>query len=134
MCNFPKANRVKFASGILEGASLTFWNEHVQLMGIEMPNVTPWSEFKNLFTDEYCSRDDVQKLETEHWNHKMGGSEIEAYTTRANELATLCQQMVAPTSKRIELCAKGLATETHERHLSQPESYPCCSKIGKATH
>ncbi|KAK1415010.1 hypothetical protein QVD17_30779 [Tagetes erecta] len=103
--------RVKFASGTLEGTALTFWNRQVQLMGIEMANATPWAEFKTLFTEEYCARDDVRKLEDELWNHKMIGSDIETYTTRANELAALCPQMVVPETKRIEFYIKGLVPE-----------------------
>ena len=96
MCNCPQESRVKFASGTLEGAALNFWNDQVQLLGIELANAMPWAEFKILFTEKYCSRDDVQKLETELWNHKMVGSDIDGYTSRANELATLCPQMVEP--------------------------------------
>ncbi|KAK1424218.1 hypothetical protein QVD17_19539 [Tagetes erecta] len=111
MCNCPVDNRVKFASGTLEGTALTFWKRQVQLMGIEMANATPWAEFKTLFTEEYCARDDVRKLEDELWNHKMIGSDIETYTTRANELAALCPQMVVPETKRIEFYIKGLVPE-----------------------
>ncbi|KAK1415183.1 hypothetical protein QVD17_30955 [Tagetes erecta] len=111
MCNCPIDSRVKFASGTLEGTALTFWNRQVQLMGIEMTNATPWAEFKTLFTEEYCARDDVRKLEDELWNHKMIGSDIETYTTRANELAALCPQMVVPETKRIEFYIKGLVPE-----------------------
>ncbi|KAK1427857.1 hypothetical protein QVD17_16555 [Tagetes erecta] len=111
MCNCPVDSRVKFASGTLEGTALRFWNRQVQLMGIEMANATPWAEFKTLFTEEYCARDDVRKLEDELWNHKMIGSDIETYTTRANELAALCPQMVVPETKRIEFYIKGLVPE-----------------------
>ncbi|KAI3794786.1 hypothetical protein L1987_37425 [Smallanthus sonchifolius] len=88
MCNCPPNNQVKYASGTLEGPALTWWN-----------------------SPEYCPRDEVQKLESEFWNLKMEGSEIEAYTTRSHELANLCPQMVTPPYKRIEKFIDGLVPQ-----------------------
>ncbi|KAI3795656.1 hypothetical protein L1987_38313 [Smallanthus sonchifolius] len=111
MCNCPQANQVKFASGTLEGPALTWWNAQVQMLTLEMANALPWNEFKTMLTEEYCPRDEVQKLEVEFWNLKMEGSEIEAYTTRSHELATLCPQMVTPVYKRIERFIEGLVPQ-----------------------
>ncbi|KAI3744724.1 hypothetical protein L1987_57815 [Smallanthus sonchifolius] len=58
-----------------------------------MANGLPWEEFKAMMKDEYCPRDEIQKLEGEFWNLKMEGSEIELYTTRSHELATMCPHM-----------------------------------------
>ena len=67
MCNCPEADRVKYASGILEGVALTWWwNSQVQKLGLEMANATTWNDFKDMLREEYCHRDDVQKLETEY--------------------------------------------------------------------
>ncbi|MFS8020001.1 putative transcription factor interactor and regulator CCHC(Zn) family [Helianthus anomalus] len=89
MCECPEDRRVKYATGTLEGAALTWWKAQVQLLG----------------------RDDIHKLEVEFFNLKMTGSEIEAYTKRSNELAILCPTMVDPPYKRIELYLKGLVPE-----------------------
>ncbi|KAI3814162.1 hypothetical protein L1987_18909 [Smallanthus sonchifolius] len=94
MCNCPQANQVKYASGTLEGPALTRWNSQVQMLTLEMANALPWEEFKTMLKEEYCPRDEVQKLEVDFWNLKMEGYEIETYTTRSHELATLCPQMV----------------------------------------
>nr|GEZ76578.1 putative reverse transcriptase domain-containing protein [Tanacetum cinerariifolium] len=37
--------------------------------------------------EEYCPDDEVEKLESEFWNHKMVGSDIDGYTARFHELA-----------------------------------------------
>ncbi|KAJ0694873.1 hypothetical protein HanPI659440_Chr15g0613771 [Helianthus annuus] len=68
-------------------------------------------DFKELIKREYCTRDDIHKLEVEFFNLKMTGSEIEAYTKRSNELAILCPTMVDPPIKRIELYLRGLVPE-----------------------
>ncbi|KAJ0521155.1 putative transcription factor interactor and regulator CCHC(Zn) family [Helianthus annuus] len=111
MCECPEARKVKFATGTLEGIALTWWNAQVQILGLAAANATPWNEFKELIKREYCTREDIHKLEDELYNLKMVGSEIEAYTKRSNELAVLCPTMVDPPYKRIEMYLKGLAPE-----------------------
>ncbi|XP_022041132.1 hybrid signal transduction protein dokA-like [Helianthus annuus] len=59
--------------------------------------------------EEYCPRDEIQKLENEYYNLKMEGSEIEAYTKRSHELANMCPNLSRPPPRRIELYIKGLA-------------------------
>ena len=76
MCNCPQAVRVKFATGTLEGATLTWWNAQVQILGVDMANATTWEEFKDLMKEEYCSRDEIQKLETGYFNLKMVGLKL----------------------------------------------------------
>ncbi|KAF5812132.1 putative transcription factor interactor and regulator CCHC(Zn) family [Helianthus annuus] len=111
ICECPEARRVKYATGTLEGIALTWWNAQVQILGLAAANATPWNDFKELIKREYCTRDDIHKLEVELYHLKMTGSEIEAYTKRSNELAILCPTMVDPPIKRIELYLKGLAPE-----------------------
>ena len=106
--NCPQADRVKYATGTLEGAALTWWNSQVQMLGVDIANATPWEDFKNLMKEEYCPRDEIQKLETEYFNLKMVGSEIEKYTERSHELAIMCPDQSNPPHKRIELYIKGL--------------------------
>ncbi|KAI3776603.1 hypothetical protein L1987_46389 [Smallanthus sonchifolius] len=88
--------QAKHASGTLEGPALTWGNQQAQMLTLEMANALTWEEFKNMLKEEYCPRDEVQKLEAELWNLKMEGSEIEAYTTRSHELETLCPQNCDP--------------------------------------
>ncbi|KAJ0813944.1 putative transcription factor interactor and regulator CCHC(Zn) family [Helianthus annuus] len=111
MCECPEARRVKYATGTLEGIALTWWNTQAQILGLAAANATPWNDFKELIKREYCTREDIHKLEDEFYHLKMTGSEIEAYTKRSNELAVLCPTMVDPPYKRIELYLKGLAPE-----------------------
>ncbi|XP_021985008.1 uncharacterized protein LOC110880882 [Helianthus annuus] len=59
--------------------------------------------------EEYCPRDEIQKLENEYYNLKMEGSEIKAYTKRSHELANMCPNLSRPPPRRIELYIKGLA-------------------------
>ncbi|KAI3784118.1 hypothetical protein L1987_43211 [Smallanthus sonchifolius] len=109
--NATVANQVKFVAGTLEGPTLTWWNAQVQMLGLAMANGLPWEEFKIMMKEEYCPRDEIQKLEGEFWNLKMEGSKIELYATRSHELATMCPHMVTPDYKRIELYIGGLVPQ-----------------------
>ncbi|GJZ94348.1 putative reverse transcriptase domain-containing protein [Tanacetum coccineum] len=52
-----------------------------------------WEDFKNLTKEEFCPVNEMQKLETEFWNHAMVGAGHAAYTYRFHEL----DRMVAAT-------------------------------------
>ncbi|GKA10279.1 putative reverse transcriptase domain-containing protein [Tanacetum coccineum] len=61
--------------------------------------------------EEYCPDGEVHKLESEFWNHKMVGSDIDGYTARFHELAKLVPHMVTPGSQRVNRYIRGLAPE-----------------------
>ncbi|GJW09418.1 hypothetical protein Tco_1575245 [Tanacetum coccineum] len=46
-----------------------------------------FSDFKTLMREEFCLINEMQKLETEFWNHAMIGDGHAAYTDRFHELA-----------------------------------------------
>nr|GEV14856.1 hypothetical protein [Tanacetum cinerariifolium] len=62
----------------------------------------PREDFKNLTREEFCPVNEMQKLETEFWNHPMIGASHAAYTDRFHELARLVPHLVTPENKRIE--------------------------------
>ncbi|GJS76274.1 reverse transcriptase domain-containing protein [Tanacetum coccineum] len=61
-----------------------------------------WEDFKTLTREEFCPSNEMQKLETELWNHAMVGAGHAAYTDRFHELARLVSHLVTPEGKRIE--------------------------------
>nr|GFA19151.1 putative reverse transcriptase domain-containing protein [Tanacetum cinerariifolium] len=63
------------------------------------------------FASKYCTDDEVEKLESEFWNHKMVGSDIDGYTARFHELARLVPHMVTPESQRVNRYIRGSAPE-----------------------
>ncbi|KAI3704138.1 hypothetical protein L1987_74352 [Smallanthus sonchifolius] len=133
MCNCPVANQVKFAAGNLEGPALTWWNAQVQMLGLVIENGLPWEEFKTMMKEEYCLRDEIQKLEGEFWNLKMEGSEIEMYTTRSHELATMCPHMVIPDYKRIELYIGATNSKTQPNQPQQQRRFEPTKKFNQTT-
>ncbi|GJQ92060.1 reverse transcriptase domain-containing protein [Tanacetum coccineum] len=68
-----------------------------------------WENFKNLTREEFCPSNEMQKLETELWNHAMVRAGHATYTDRFHELARLVPHLVTPKNKRIERYIYGLA-------------------------
>ncbi|GJS69509.1 hypothetical protein Tco_0702350 [Tanacetum coccineum] len=59
----------------------------------------------------FCPSHEMQKLETELWNHVMVGAGHAAYTNRFHELARLVTHLVTPESTKIERYVYGLTPQ-----------------------
>ncbi|GJS38114.1 putative reverse transcriptase domain-containing protein [Tanacetum coccineum] len=70
-----------------------------------------WTDFKALLVEEFCPSNEMEKLETEFWNHKMVGANHAGYTDQFHELAKLVPHLVTPESSRIKRYIAGLAPE-----------------------
>ncbi|GJW25596.1 reverse transcriptase domain-containing protein [Tanacetum coccineum] len=55
-----------------------------------------WEDFKTLTSEEFCQSNEMQKLETELWNHAMVRASHAAYTDRFHQLARLVPHLVTP--------------------------------------
>ncbi|GJX65130.1 hypothetical protein Tco_0299473 [Tanacetum coccineum] len=59
----------------------------------------------------FCPSNEMQKLETELWNHSMVRAGHAAYTDRFHEFARLVPHLVTPENQRIERYVYGLALQ-----------------------
>nr|GEW65853.1 putative reverse transcriptase domain-containing protein [Tanacetum cinerariifolium] len=105
----PAKSQVEFASSMLQGRALTWWNTLVQTRGMAVAIAQSWEDFKKLLMEQYCPDDEVEKLESEFWNHKKVVSDIDGYTAIFHELARLVPHMVTPESQRVNRYIRGLA-------------------------
>ncbi|GKA59685.1 reverse transcriptase domain-containing protein [Tanacetum coccineum] len=87
------------------------WNSEVRTRGREAAVGMTCEDFKALMKEEYCPSNEMQKLETEFWNHTMVGAGHSAYTNQFYELARLVPHLVTPETKRIERYIYGLAPQ-----------------------
>nr|GEU44430.1 hypothetical protein [Tanacetum cinerariifolium] len=106
-----KESQVEFAASMLQGRALTWWHTLIQTRGRAAAITQSWDDFKKLMMEEYCPDDEVQKLESQFWNHKMVESDIDGYTARLHELARLVPHMVTPDSQCVNRYIRGLAPE-----------------------
>ncbi|GJY50240.1 putative reverse transcriptase domain-containing protein [Tanacetum coccineum] len=77
-----------------------------------------WNYFKALLVEEFCPRNEMEKLENEFWNHTMVGANHVAYTDRFHELAKLVPHLVTPKSS----CIKRTLTKGNEKRKKMEES------------
>ncbi|GKA10351.1 reverse transcriptase domain-containing protein [Tanacetum coccineum] len=69
------------------------------------------NDFKLMMIEEFCPSHEIQKLETELWNHAMFGAGHAAYTDRFHELARLVPHLVTLESRKIRRYVYGLASQ-----------------------
>ncbi|GJT43019.1 putative reverse transcriptase domain-containing protein [Tanacetum coccineum] len=105
------SQRVKYSAGSFVGKALTWWNSEIRTQGREAVVGMSWEDFKILTREEFCPSNEMQKLETELWNHAMVGAGHAAYTDRFHKLARLVPHLVTPEGKKIERYVYGLALQ-----------------------
>ncbi|GKB74983.1 reverse transcriptase domain-containing protein [Tanacetum coccineum] len=105
--------KVKYTTGSFVGMALTWWNSQIRKLSWEVVVSMSWNDFKFMMIEEFCPSHEMQKLETELWNHVMVGAGHSAYTNRFHELARLVPHLVTPEIRKIERYVYGLAPQIH---------------------
>ncbi|KAJ0590440.1 putative nucleotidyltransferase, Ribonuclease H [Helianthus annuus] len=103
--------QVTYISGLFLDGALSWWNLQVQTLGEAAAYALTWTELKELMRKKYCSRAEIQRLETEFWHLKMEGPKIAEYVQRFHDLSHVVPYMVTPEFKRIERFIWGLAPQ-----------------------
>ncbi|GJQ97499.1 putative reverse transcriptase domain-containing protein [Tanacetum coccineum] len=91
-------------NGILNG-------NRIRTLSREVAISMSWNAFKLMVIEEFCPSHEMQKLESELWNHAMVGAGHPAYTDRFHELDRLVPHLVTPESRMIERYVYGLASQ-----------------------
>ncbi|GKE55851.1 putative reverse transcriptase domain-containing protein, partial [Tanacetum coccineum] len=102
---------VKYTAGSFVSKALTWWNSQIRTLSREVAVSMSWNDFKCMMIQEFCPSHEMQKLESELWNHAMVGAGHAAYTDRFHELARLVPHLVTPESRMIERYVYGLAPQ-----------------------
>nr|GEU92093.1 hypothetical protein [Tanacetum cinerariifolium] len=95
-------------SGTEGVVGLTRWFEKIETVtpirtiGVDAAYAMKWAELMKLMTKVCCSRNEVQKMETELWNLIVKGNDLTAYTQRFQELILLCTRMVPNKEDKVE--------------------------------
>ncbi|GJX94775.1 putative reverse transcriptase domain-containing protein [Tanacetum coccineum] len=103
--------KVKYTAGSFVGKALMWWNSQIRTLSREVAISMSWNDFKFMMIQEFCPSHEMQKLESELWNHAMVGAGHAAYTDRFHELARLVPHLVTPESRMIERYVYGLAPQ-----------------------
>ncbi|GKD83564.1 putative reverse transcriptase domain-containing protein [Tanacetum coccineum] len=93
--------KVKYTAGSFVGKALTWWNSRFRTLSREVAVSMSWNDFKLMMIEEFYPSHEMQKLETELWNHVMVGAGHAAYTDRFYELARLVPHLVTLKSRKL---------------------------------
>ncbi|GJY02736.1 putative reverse transcriptase domain-containing protein [Tanacetum coccineum] len=74
--------KVKYTAGSIMGKALTWWNSQIRILIQEVALSMSWNDFKFMMIQEFYPSHEMQKLETELWNHAMVGAGHATYTNR----------------------------------------------------
>ncbi|GJY43303.1 putative reverse transcriptase domain-containing protein [Tanacetum coccineum] len=111
MSGYSIDQKVKYTAGSFMSKALTWWNSQIRTLSREVAVSMSWNDFKCMMIQEFCPSHEMQKLESELWNHAMVGAGHAAYTDRFHELARLVPHLVTPESRMIERYVYGLAPQ-----------------------
>ncbi|GKA07159.1 putative reverse transcriptase domain-containing protein [Tanacetum coccineum] len=117
--------KVKYAASLFINKALTWWNTQVQARGREAVIGMTWVEFKALLVEEFCPSNEMEKLESEFWNHTMVGANHAGYTDRFHELAKLVPHLSAILKAGIltdEAVRCGTLTKSSEKRKEVEET------------
>ncbi|GJT52120.1 putative reverse transcriptase domain-containing protein [Tanacetum coccineum] len=101
----------KYTASSFVGKALTWWNSQIFTLSREVAISMSWNDFKFMMIEEFYPSHEMQKLESELWNHAMVWAGHTAYTDRLHELARLVPHLVTPESRMIERYVYGLAPQ-----------------------
>ncbi|GJZ00165.1 hypothetical protein Tco_0517594 [Tanacetum coccineum] len=93
----------------------------VQTRGREAAVGMTWEDFKALMREEFCSNNEMQKLETEFWCHAIAGAGHAAIERYIYDLAPQIRAMVAvtePTTIQSAILKVGMLTDEAIRNGS----------------
>ncbi|GKA99193.1 hypothetical protein Tco_0827130 [Tanacetum coccineum] len=62
ICKCVKNCQVKYAACTLLDGALTWWNAYIQFVELDAAYETTWKELKKMMIEEYCLRNEVQKM------------------------------------------------------------------------
>ncbi|GKD70643.1 reverse transcriptase domain-containing protein, partial [Tanacetum coccineum] len=110
--------KVKYIAGSFMGKALTWWNSQICTLSREVAVSMSWNDFKFMMIQEFCPSHEMQKLESELWNHAMVGAGHAAYTDRFYELARLVPYLLTLESRMIERYIFGALTDEAVRNGS----------------
>ncbi|GJW49983.1 putative reverse transcriptase domain-containing protein [Tanacetum coccineum] len=94
-----RMNILKFHEIIIECAE----RNTVATLGLEVANAKSWNDMKIMMREEFCSPEEIQRMEVELWNLRVKDSNISAYTQRFNELVLLFPEMVSSKKKKVPM-------------------------------
>ncbi|GJV65910.1 putative reverse transcriptase domain-containing protein, partial [Tanacetum coccineum] len=139
--HFGNPCQVKYATCTLLDGALTWWNAYVQYVGLDATYEITWKNLKKMMIEEYCPRNEVQKMETELWNLSVNGTDIiedikgnvtSSKPTKIQDAIRMAHDLMDQTMR-----AKAAKGVDNKRKCTLHHSVPCtvqCKNYKKISH
>ncbi|KAJ9554217.1 hypothetical protein OSB04_018262 [Centaurea solstitialis] len=105
------SQRVKFASHLLKGEALTWWNLTRSSLTPEVYARLSWAEFKKKMLEKYCSERALDKIEDEFRAMKKGNNPISFYAKDFLEKLGMVEHLAPDEKSKIKAYSRGLPAE-----------------------
>ncbi|KAI3719109.1 hypothetical protein L6452_20000 [Arctium lappa] len=105
------SQQVKFASQLLRGEALIWWNFTRSALTPEVLAKLTWPVFKEKMMDKYCSERSLDKLEREFRDLKKGTLSVTDYSKRFLKKLNLVGHLVPDEKSKIKAYQQGLPAE-----------------------
>ncbi|KAJ9557680.1 hypothetical protein OSB04_012294 [Centaurea solstitialis] len=105
------SQRVKFASHLLKGEALTWWNLTRSSLTPEVYARLSWAEFKKKMLEKYCSERALDKIEDEFRGMKKGNNPVSYYAKEFLEKLGMVGHLASDEKEKIKAYSRGLPAE-----------------------
>ncbi|KAJ9540615.1 hypothetical protein OSB04_027121 [Centaurea solstitialis] len=105
------SQRVKFASHLLKGEALTWWNLTRSSLAPEVYAMLSWAEFKKKTLEKYCSERALDKIEDEFRGMKKGNNPVSFYAKDFLEKLGMVEHLAPDEKSKIKAYSRGLPAE-----------------------
>ncbi|KAJ9544097.1 hypothetical protein OSB04_023804 [Centaurea solstitialis] len=102
------SQRVKFASHLLKGEALTWWNLTRSSLTPEVLARLSWGDFKKKMLEKYCSERSLDKIEEEFQGMKKGKSPVSYYAKEFVEKLGLVEHLAPDEKAKMKASSRGL--------------------------
>nr|GEY30867.1 zinc finger, CCHC-type, retrotransposon Gag domain protein [Tanacetum cinerariifolium] len=105
ICMCSDDRKVLYASFMLKGQALFWWNEKKECLGKEVTETMTWDEFKKMVYDEYSPSTLMARLEQEYTFLKQETMTVQEYATKFIEKVRFAPDNVTTTLKINRFCS-----------------------------
>ncbi|KAI3747053.1 hypothetical protein L6452_09496 [Arctium lappa] len=105
-----EGQKVKFASSMMRGRALTWWNVTKTIMGTATALSLTWDAFKKEVLDEYCNERAIDRIEDEFRALKKRDMSVREYSNLLLEKLDLVGHIVPSEKDRVKAYMNGLPT------------------------
>ncbi|KAK1434346.1 hypothetical protein QVD17_00085 [Tagetes erecta] len=111
ICECTENNRVRFAVCMFQTEALNWWNIKVRTKGKDIAKKMSWKEFVRTFLAKFCPPSEIERLEIEFFQLKLGNKTYREYVTKFNEVSRLVPHLATTEEQLTNRFIWGLPSE-----------------------